>query len=67
MNAKRVAQGFITYFILVFFVTGIVSFLYSLLVHGHGVADWESSLRLAIILGVVFPVAGELERTKKRA
>lgn len=67
MNTKRVAQGFITYFILVFFVNMIVSFLYSLLMHGHGVADWESSLRFAIILGVVFPVAGELERNKKRS
>jgi len=40
-------------FALVFVVAAIVSFLWSLLVHGTGLADWGSAVRLGIIFGIV--------------
>jgi hypothetical protein len=65
MNYKRILQGFIVYFALVFIVNALVSFLYNTIFHGTSLVDWESSFRFAIIFGVVFPVARELERSKK--
>jgi hypothetical protein len=41
-----------------------VSFLYSLIVHGSGQVDWESAVRLGIILGIVLPFARKLEGKK---
>jgi hypothetical protein len=65
MNYRRIGQSFVVYFVLVFIVNALVTFLYNTLLHGTGLVDWESSLRFAVIFGVVFPVAGELERSKK--
>ena len=36
-------------------VAVIVTFLYSLIVHGAGTIDWEVSFRLAIVLGIALP------------
>ncbi len=65
MNLKNILRGFVVYFVLVFIVGAAVSFLYSLIAHGQGVVDWESSFRFALIFGVVMPVVGEFERKKK--
>jgi len=65
MNLKNILRGFIVYFVLVFIVSAVVSFLYSLIVHGHGVIDWESSFQYAFIFGITLPVVGEFERRKK--
>ncbi len=36
-----------------FVVAAVVTFLYSLIVYGQGSVDWETAVRLGIILGVV--------------
>lgn len=40
-----------------FVVAVVVTWLYSLIARGHGSADWDTAVRLAIILGVVLPLA----------
>jgi hypothetical protein len=52
---KKWIWDFIVIFALVFILTAIVSFLYSMIFHGHGVVDWESSFRFGIIFGIVIP------------
>ena len=47
---------------LVVLVSVIVTYLYSLVVHGTGVIDWETSFRLAIIFAIVLPALREAER-----
>jgi len=51
--------------ILAFIVASIVSFLYGLIAHGAGVVDWGTAARLALILGIIFPILSYLERKKK--
>jgi hypothetical protein len=52
---KRRFLDFITIFVLVFILTALVSFLYSMIFHSHGVVDWEGSFRFGIIFGIVIP------------
>jgi glycerol uptake facilitator-like aquaporin len=52
---KNVFIEFVITFIVVFIVTAAVTFLYSLIVHGKGVANWETATILAIILGLLMP------------
>jgi hypothetical protein len=47
---------------LVVLVSVIVTYLYSLVAHGTGVIDWETSFRLAIIFAIVLPALRETER-----
>ncbi|GEM_PF-1498227 len=65
MNLTNVLRGFIVYFVLVFVVSAVVSYLYGLVAHGHGVIDWESSFRFAFIFAIALPIVGEFERRKK--
>jgi hypothetical protein len=65
MNLKNILRGFIVYFVLVLVVSAVVSYLYSLIAHGQGVLDWESSFRFAFVFGVTLPIVGEIERRKK--
>ncbi|APF18596.1 hypothetical protein Calab_2977 [Caldithrix abyssi DSM 13497] len=53
MNKKELLMYFVTTFAVTLVVTAIVTFLYSLIVHGTGTVDWETSFRFAIILGIV--------------
>jgi len=63
MNFAKFARNFAITFAVVLVVSVIVTFLYSLIVHGAGVIDWETSFRLAIILGIV--LAWIQQREKK--
>lgn len=65
MNTQKFVQDFAQTFLLVLAVSALVSYLYSLLVHGAGLVDWESSFRFALIFGIVFPAMKEIERRKK--
>jgi len=65
MNFKNIIIDFVLHFIMVLVAAIIVSFLYSLIVHGAGVIDWETSFRLAIIFGVVFSWINARERKRK--
>ena len=64
MNIRSFLRSFIVIFVLVFAVAAAVSFLYGLIVHGSGHADWGSAVRLGIILGIALPFAGRLEGKK---
>jgi ABC-type sugar transport system permease subunit len=65
MSFQNILRGFLVYFVLVFVVSTGVGYLYSLVAHGQGVIDWESSFRLAFIFGIVLPVVHELERQQE--
>lgn len=53
MNIKEVLLDFGIIFVVSMIVTAIVTFLYSLIVHGTGIIDWETSFNFAIIFGIV--------------
>ena len=55
MNIQKLLIDVVTTFALFLVVTVIVTFLYSLIAHGTGVIDWETSFRFAIIFGIVLP------------
>ena len=65
MNIKNLFIDFVIVFIATIVVSPIVSYLYSLIVHGAGVCDWELSFRLAIIFGIIFSWMINRERKKK--
>jgi hypothetical protein len=64
MNVKDLVTGFFTIGAIVLVVTLIVAYLYGLVVHGNGVIEWETSIRLALILGIALPIVRQLDRKK---
>jgi len=60
MKIKKLFIDFLITFVVVLVVSAIVTFLYSLIVHGAGTVDWENSFRFAIILGIALPVLKSL-------
>ncbi len=61
MKIKKFLIQFAIYFSLVFVVAAIVTYLWNLGMHGQSAIDWETSFRLAIILGIILAV----ERARK--
>ncbi|MCK4699859.1 MAG: hypothetical protein KAT38_05980 [Bacteroidales bacterium] len=59
-------RDFAITFAIVLVVSVIVSYFYSLIAHGAGSIDWETSFRFAVIFGIVFPAIREIERRQKR-
>jgi hypothetical protein len=59
MKFKKLASDFAINFIIVLVVSIIVTYLYSFIVHSSGVIDWETSFRLALIFGIVIPLANK--------
>jgi len=57
MKIKSFLIGFVTTFALIFVVAAIVTYLWNLILHGQSAVDWETSFRLAIILGIALPGA----------
>ena len=55
MDFKKLILDFLLIFAITFVVSALVSFLYSLIVHGQGVADWPMAVRFGIILGIILP------------
>jgi uncharacterized membrane protein (DUF106 family) len=62
MTFARILSYSLRVFSLVVIVSAIVTYLYSLIVHGSGIIDWETSFRLAIIFAIVLPTLREVER-----
>jgi hypothetical protein len=60
VNRKKLLSQFIITFTTTFLVAAGVSYLYGLIRHGVGLADWTTAVRLAFILGVALPVTGLL-------
>jgi hypothetical protein len=56
MNAKMFLADFGQTFVVAFIVAVVVTFVWNLIVHSTGGVDWETSFRLAIILGIVLPI-----------
>ncbi len=65
MNFKKVLISFAIGFAITLFVSSLVTYLYSLGFHETAKIDWETSFRLAIILGIIFPVIEARERRSK--
>jgi hypothetical protein len=66
MNITKYAIDFAVTFAVVLVVSVTVTFLYSLIVHGSGVIDWETSFRLAIILGIALPWIHQREKKQSQ-
>ena len=49
-------REFAVTFVLVLIVNAIVVYFYELIAHGNGAFNWETSVQLAIILGIVLPL-----------
>ena len=56
MRAARVFTLFVVVFAAALVASAIVTFLWGLTVHGEGAIDWEASVRLALVLGIVCSV-----------
>jgi hypothetical protein len=55
MSSKSLLVDVLVTFVLTLVVSVIVTFLYSLIAHGAGAIDWETSVRFAIIFAIVLP------------
>ena len=66
MKTLLFLRDFAITFAIVLVVSVIVSYFYSLIAHGAGSIDWETSVRFALIFGIVFPAIREIERRQKR-
>lgn len=56
MNLKSFVVNFIVTFAIAFAVTAIATLLWNLVQSGTAHVDWATSFRLALILGVAFPL-----------
>ena len=57
MNIKKLLISFVIIFAVTLVVDAIVTYLWNLTMHGQSAVDWETSFRLAIILGIALLVA----------
>jgi len=55
MTFKEGLISFLTGFAITFIVSVLVTYLWSLCFHEMATVDWETSFRLAIILGIIIP------------
>ncbi len=65
MKSKKLLSEFVLFFCVTFAVSLVVSFLYSLLVRGIAVVDWELSFRNGILFGLIFPLVDWFRGKKK--
>lgn len=56
MSFKKIVISFTIGFAITLVVSSLVTYLYSFGFHETAEIDWETSFRLAIIFGIVFPV-----------
>lgn len=54
MNTAKLLIHFMTTFAVTFVVSVSVTLVWSLIAHGTGTIDWETSFRTAIVFGVIF-------------
>ena len=66
INIKKIVTKFVAAFVLALVVTAITTFLYSLIVHGIGIIDWETSFRFAIIFGIILTWITVREKKENR-
>lgn len=63
---KTFIINFLITFPVVFIIVTAVTFLYNLIFHGSGIAEWETALKFALIFGVAFPLIKVIEGKKKK-
>lgn len=65
MTAKRFLADIAVTIPIAFVVAMAATYGYSLIVHGVGAVDWETSFDLAFVVGIVIPLAGLRDRKAK--
>jgi len=45
----------------------LVSLLWNLIAHGNTIIDWASSIRFALIFGIVLPLTNRVGKRKQQA
>ena len=65
MKIKGFLIGFVATFAVTLVVAAIVTYLWSLIFHGAGAIDWETSFLLAIILGIILPITRGMTSKRK--
>ena len=65
MNIKTYFTDFLTIFATTLIVAAVVTFLYSLIAHGAGAIDWETSFDLAIRFGIILPWVETRNKNRK--
>lgn len=56
MKLKEFLLDFSVTLLVSFAVSVIVTFLYNLIVHNESIPDWGTSVRLSVILSIIFPI-----------
>lgn len=56
MKLKELLLDFSVTLLVSFGVSVFVTFLYNLIVHNESNPDWETSVRLSVILSIIFPI-----------
>ena len=56
MRPARVFTLFVVVFAAALVASAVVTFLWGLTIRGEGAIDWEASVRLALVLGIVCSV-----------
>ncbi len=65
MNIKQYVIDFAVMFAVVFVLNLAVTFLYSLIVHGSGIIDWETAIRFGVMLGFILPWMRRAEKKRR--
>jgi hypothetical protein len=65
MNIKRLFVDFGTVFAVTLIVSVIVTLFSNLIVHGASTIDWDTSIRSAVLFGIIFPWI-ETRRSKEK-
>jgi len=66
MDFKKFAIEFIIVFAITPLVCIGVTFFWSLVFHGVGIADWETSFRFATLFGIIIPIIDSRKRMKSQ-
>ncbi len=53
MKTKEKFNHFVLVFVIAFISAAIVTYLYSFIVYGIGIVNWELSIVLGIVLGII--------------
>ncbi len=54
MNIKLLVIEFGTVFAITLISVALVTFFWNFIGHGESIVDWETSIRFAIIFGIIF-------------
>jgi hypothetical protein len=55
MKFPKIISDFLVIFVITLVVSAAITFLFSYFFHENGAVNWETSFRMAIILGLIIP------------